>query len=112
MWEGAGIDSDRTRSGGSVDDGKEGNGGNKDRWGILSEQGFDEKISEPGASHMYSHDRSGSMPVQKGTGVGCRFFLHKRSVVQLYSYPSTFRIGTILGSVIENHDDGQREKDR
>jgi hypothetical protein len=66
--------------------------------GLLSEQGFEEKVSEPGASHMYPHERSGSMPVQNGTGVGCRFFLHNRSVVQLYSYPSTFSIGTNLPS--------------
>lgn len=63
---------------------------------VLSEQGFEEKISDPGASHIYPHDLSGSIPVQNGTGVGCRFFLHNRSVVQLYSYPSTFNTGTKL----------------
>lgn len=63
---------------------------------ILSEQGLLLNNSDPGASHMYPHDLSGSMPVQKGTGVGCLFFLHKRSAVQLYSYPSTFTIGNKL----------------
>jgi hypothetical protein len=32
------------------------NGGKWDGWEVLSEQGLDEKISEPGASHMYPHE--------------------------------------------------------